>query len=93
MKERSSWDQEPMLTALTHRDGGKAFSQRKESYEEHTTLGGSPFHQGMQPAEWTSRGERQEIKFLDLVLIPSSSFLLELPISQVPPASLGHIAY
>lgn len=82
-----------MLIALTHRDVGKVFSQRKESYEEHTTLGVSPFNQGMKPAELTSQGERREIKLFDLVLVHLSSFLLGLPVVQVQQASIGHIAY
>lgn len=82
-----------MSTALTHRDVGKEFSQRKESYEKQTTLGGSPFNQGMKPAELTSQGEKQEIKFFDLAPVHLSSFLLGLPVVQVQQASIGHIAY
>lgn len=69
----------------THRDAGREKllgPRRKESCEEQATLRGSPFHQANQPAEVTSQGGRWKIKVLDLVHIPPSHFLLELPVAK-----------
>lgn len=81
------------VNSLDPQGCGEGILPKKESYEEQTTLGGLPFNQGMKPAELTSQGEKQEIKFFDLALVRLSSFLLGLPVVQVQQASIGHIAY